>query len=231
MFKKPIVGEGQTQIDFNPIDSVKAEIVPIEVEPESSLSQLFRAHGTTEEKFDDYADKRGCSSHEAYMHFGISKDEVDNMSTYYPVGEVVEAIPKDENDIEKVVGPSILIAKRALHLTNALVQYSKASQANGFSRALDTPHAKKLYSRYSENGLARIIGSQGPRKSSGDAEFLKAIGSQEMIDAGERPSVVGYTGQIEADKFIKEYVGSKNKSDREKFRRVLKKQEKNFKKS
>ena len=224
------------QMDFNPDDSnkpeiIKPEIISPEVEKESSLTQLFRAHGITEKEFDDYAEKRGCSSYEAYRHFGISMEEVVNMGRNYPVGEAVEVIPKDEDDIEKIVGPSVLVAKRALHLINALVHYSKASQVGGLNRALDTPHANDLYKRYSENELARIINSRGPSRAKGDAEFLTAIGSQEMIAAGERPSDVGFKGQLDAEKFVKKYVGSKQRSDREKYRTVLKKHVKKFKTS
>ena len=235
MYKKPVIGEGQMQIDYNKVDSTQIEPIPRSmpelVKQESSLTQLLRAHGTTEQELDDYAEKRGCSYDEAYRHFGISTTEVKSMSVDYPVVAATETISEDEDDIEKVVGPSALIAKRALHLTNVLAYYSKASQAGGVDRALDTPRSKDLYRRYSEDRLARIIGSRGTSKAKGDAEFLTAIGSQEMIDAGERPSDVGYKGQLEAEKFVKEYVGSKNRSDREKYRRVLRKQQKNFKKA
>ena len=234
MLKRPVIGEGQMQIDYNQIDSVKPELIlesePSPVEQESSFSQLLSAHGITEQELDDYAEKRG-SYDAAYRHFGISADELKTMSVDYPLGTEAETTSEDDEDeIEKVVGPSILIAKRALHLTNALVHYSKASKAGGVDRALDTPHSKDLYNRYDENGLVRIIGSRGPAKTKGDAEFLKATGSQEMIDAGEAPSQVGYNGQLEAIKFVKRYVGSEKRSIREKYRRSLKKQQKRFQK-
>ena len=240
MYKKPIVGEGQMQIDYNSVDPVQNELItepitesiPEEIEQESSLTRLLRAHGKTEKELEDYAEKRGCSFNEAYRRFGISETEVDNMSVDYPAVDSVEESPEDKKDYEIIIGgPAILIAKRALHLTNALVHYSKASKAGGVDRALDTPHSKDLYKHYSENELAGIISSKGPSRAKGDAEFLTAIGSQEMIAAGERPSDVGYKGQLQAEKFVKKYVGSKQRSDREKYRTVLKKQVKKFKTS
>jgi|GEM_PF-1798984 len=232
---KSIIGEGQMQMDFNPDDSnkpeiIKPEIIPPEVEKESSLTQLFRAHGITEKEFDDYAEKRGCSSYETYRHFGISIEEVVNMGRNYPVGEAVEVIPKDEDGIEKIVGPSILIAKRAIYLTAALERYSKASQVSGLNKALDTAHAGDLYRRYDENALVQMIASRGPRTREGDAEFSKAYGRKEMIEAGEKPSKVGLDERTQTDKFIYSYVGADNPDDRRIYRSVLKKQIKKFKK-
>jgi len=235
MYKKPIVGEGQMQIDYNSVDPVQNELItepitesiPEEIEQESSLTRLLRAYGKTEKELEDYAEKRGCSFNEAYRRFGISETEVDNMAVDYPI-EVSPEATEDEVSIPE--GPSVSIAKRAIYLIAALERYSKASQVSGLNKALDTAHAGDLYRRYDENALVQMIASRGPRTREGDAEFSKAYGRKEMIEAGEKPSKVGFDERTQTDKFIYNYVGADNPDNRRIYRSVLKKQIKKFKK-
>lgn len=215
--------EGQLQIDFETPTNQGDNFVETPAEnhvtegKNNKFVDILSKHHVTEDEIDKYVDQRGCSYDDALMHFGVSRKERDDFYT-----NTDEAVAEKTEPETKCV--SIDLADRAIKLLGSLDEYSRSSRANGFDRALDTPHADRIINRYDGNGIANIIHSQVTHKDRGDDLFRKAYGFDELVEAGYDRSDVYRMMQTDRYNFIESNTGPANVKSRKFLRNALTKQ-------
>lgn len=170
----------------------------------------FPASGNVSERvIEEYADLHECSYDEAYKHYGIDPNELE------------------QKDIEpSLIGPSVNLSERATHLKNALHEYSESSKISGFRHASEN-EGSDIHKRYTDSQISRIIGSSEWHRDKGHEEFAKAFGAIALTDFGYDADTILNDIKTSERKFIDKYVGKDNKSKRDKFREILSKQESN----
>ncbi|MEI7539295.1 MAG: hypothetical protein WCJ36_00790 [Candidatus Saccharibacteria bacterium] len=168
----------------------------------------FPASGNVSERvIEEYADLHECSYDEAYKHYGIDPNELE------------------QTDIEpSLIGPSVNLSERATHLKNALHEYSESSKIGGFKYASENENSD-IHKRYTNDQISRIISSSEWHRGEGYKEFAKAFGTVALINSGYDTDIIMDDTKVSEREFINKYVGKDNKSKRDKFREVLSKQE------
>lgn len=115
---------------------------------------------------------------------------------------------------------AVSISERASYLTEALADYAHASQLGGY--------ANKLEEEKDYEGLKKNSANQKESMLRGNYNFAKALGSLALILDGFDPYEVDKYERIASKEFRDKYIGKVNEKNREKYRRVLKKQTENF---
>ena len=162
----------------------------------------------TEKQLDDYVKTRNCSYGDAYEHFGVTPSEV--------------VLENSQTDTDKF--PSVNLGERAIHLSNALDSYLRASKLDGFNRA--SGYKEHIQNRYDIEDIDNISGSEKRFTKTGDKEFFKAFGGRALIDAGYGAEFVHNELEGNIKQFVAEHTGPypDNRKNRAKLRKVLKNQ-------
>ena len=160
----------------------------------------------TEKQLDDYVETRNCSYSDAYEHFGVTPSEI--------------VLENSQPNAKK--SPSVNLGERAIHLSNALNSYLRASKLDGFSRA--SGYKEHIQNHYDIEDINNIGGSEKRFTKTGDKEFSKAFGGRALIDAGYDAGFVKDELKANVNQFVAEHTGPYNRKNRTKLRKVLKNQ-------
>jgi len=131
------------------------------------------------------------------------------------------------------------IATRSAYLQEALGHIAQANMRAGFTWASDTPHRRDIEARYGHNTQGMLEGADFNRQRAYDrakTAFAFAFGKMAMIDAGmdrtevdslvdDAFSVSGQNKGSDKGPFLKEYADTKNRDNREAYRKQLRKSE------
>jgi hypothetical protein len=203
--------EEEHQMSFNLAEQT-TENTPetIAAPQETAYQRMLLRHGISEEELDDYAEKRG-SYRFAFKRFGITDEELS-------------ALDGPEVEIPTAYGVSVNLGQRALHLLNALKEYSASSRSEGFDRALHTVRQRDLEENYSPKTIGKILKKSDTAFRRGEKEFDEAFGSHALIDGDFDPEEVMRYRHEDRNEFLDSFTGQGTKSEREKLRRRLRRQ-------
>lgn len=112
----------------------------------------------------------------------------------------------------------VITSGRTYYLNKALKCYLHASQLDGYIKKLENDHSKNNSEKIKENIEKRDISN-----FTGDNNFAIAFGSFELMLGGFNPDDVDKYQEKSSNEFKDKYVGVRNKKNRKKFRKVLKK--------
>lgn len=132
---------------------------------------------------------------------------------------------------------SVDLATRSAYLQEALGHIAQANMRAGFAWASDTPHRRDIEARYGHNTQGMLEGADYNRQRAYDkakTAFAFAFGKMAMIDAGmdraevdamvdDAFSVSGHNKGSDKGPFLKEYADTKNRDNREAYRKQLRK--------
>lgn len=132
---------------------------------------------------------------------------------------------------------SVDIAQRSAFLQEALGHVAQANMRAGFAWASDTPHRSGIEARYGHNTKGMLEGADYNRMRAYDkakTAFAFAFGKVAMLDAGmdraevdamvdDAFSVSGQNKGSDKGPFLKEYADTKNRDNREAYRKQLRK--------
>lgn len=170
-----------------------------------------------EKLIDAYAECNGCSYFEARLRYRkfLDPDEFITEDDVVDSGRIEE----------KIVGPSINLGVRDLHILRALKKYCEASKRDGAISAVvsNNPGVKGRLDGSSVEGLATNYSSFNIE---GDEEVRKATESYDDLTKPELEfsrSEIGFDAKKAAENIKKLYIGPDKATAREKYRRVLRK--------
>ena len=168
-----------------------------------------------ESEFDAYTERNHHGAYaEAYKKLGITPEDIVIDGGDNPVVEPLN---------QSRIGANVRLAERAMHLLEVIRSNSKASQLKGFNEA--SKKSESINRRYSRNDILRIGRAEVSNKNAGDNEFYEAYGSLALRAAGFSVVTVNYNAQLESEDFRAKLAGPSNRAKREKYKRVLLKQQ------
>lgn len=196
--------KGQMSLGDNPIKA-----------PVDGFDESNKSYKMTEQELDYLADKLG-SYNEVLINKNISLDDVDIKGYKAQDIQVPEKIQKKEQYY-----PSVSLAQRAIHLSEALSGYLELSSKNGFKK--EYIKNDKLQARY--NPSPRFINRKSQKEirilEKADHEFLLAFGSLAMARVDYDMDLLEKQSIDESERFIAEYIGVDNETKRKKLRKDL----------
>jgi hypothetical protein len=137
----------------------------------------------------------------------------------------------------EAIAPAVDIASHNSHLQAALGHIAQANMRAGFAWASETPHRSAIESRYGKHTPGMLEGAEYNRKRAYEhakTEFAFAFGKMAMLDAGISREEVdamiddafdtsGSNERSDKKPFLLEYADTKNKDEREAYRKQLRK--------
>ncbi len=178
------------------------EVIPDPIVAGPLLKDLIESLGTTEDDIDRLADEGSYRT--ALGLRGATDKDMD--AVYRVISE--ESLNETSDVLESVSSViAVRIAERALWMLNTEDEILGSNKIGGFKKALKTPHAVTLHTKYNSEDISRIADSQTSHIKNAELEFSKAFGRRQMVEGSVDPVEVKDKERMALNSLI-DYINS-----------------------